>query len=119
MALTLNTNVTGAFQRPASNVEGSTVEVFCDLAGDSSYPTGGYPLAPSALGLTEILYFDVSSLGGYIPHYDYVNQKLKLYVVPSTPSNSSLVEVPNATNLSTVTGRVVCIGKGFPTVGLR
>lgn len=119
MALTLNTNANGAFARPTSNVEGSTVEVFCDLAGDASYPTGGYPLAPSALGLTEILYLDVSSLGGYIPHYDYVNQKLKLYVVPATPSNSSLVEVPNATNLSAMNGRIVCIGKGFPTVGTK
>ena len=50
MALTLNTNANGAFARPTSNVEGSTVEVFCDLAGDTSYPTGGYPLPPQHWG---------------------------------------------------------------------
>jgi hypothetical protein len=43
--------------------------------------------------------------------YDYTNQKLKAFVVPTTPNNSQLVEVPNTTNLSAITLRTQFIGR--------
>ena len=123
MALTFN--LAGSFPNaaPRSNVEGATVEVFCDITGDSSYnntgtfATSGYQLSPANVGLTEILYLDVGSLAGYLPHYDYQNQNLHFF--QQSAATGKLTEVPNATNLSAVTGRLMVIGKGFPTIGLK
>lgn len=108
MALTLVTQ----YAAPRANVEGATVEVFQDVQFDSSYPTGGYALTPAQVGLTEIIYLDCGSLTGYIAHYDYANQKLLLYTSGGT-------QVTAATNLSTVFGRLLVVGKGFPSQGLK
>jgi hypothetical protein len=43
--------------------------------------------------------------------FDYANNKLKAFVVPTTPNNSLMVEVPNATNLSAITLRTQFIGR--------
>lgn len=121
MALTLNTSGSFPNARPLSNVDGATVEVFVDITADSSYPntgtfsTSGYSLTPAQLGLSEILYIDCGSLNGYVVHYDYANQRLHFFV--SAASGSKFAEVANLTNLSTVTGRLIAIGKGFPTTG--
>lgn len=48
-----------------------------NLAFDNSYPTGGEPLTPADVGLSNITGFDVlGNEGGYSFNYDYSNQKL-------------------------------------------
>jgi len=51
----------------------------CDIAFDSSYPTGGESLTPANLGLKQILQVHVSPKSGYLFEYDYDNEKLKAF----------------------------------------
>jgi hypothetical protein len=121
MALALNVATPFPNARPLSNVDGATVEVFVDITGDASYPntgtfsTSGYTLTPAQLGMSEVLYVDCGSLAGYVVHYDYANQRLHFF--QSAAAGNKFTEVANTTNLSTVTGRMIAIGKGFPTIG--
>jgi hypothetical protein len=95
-----------------SFVSGDRLRVIADVTGDASYPTGGYPLAPSLLGLgTELDVVDANpSLGGFTAVYDYGAQKLKIFAVGGA-------EVANTTNLTAVTIRLEGVGKGFPVGG--
>jgi len=58
-------------------VFGNKRVVFCDVAFDASYPTGGEALTPDTLGLSVITFASVAGKGGYIFEYDYTNKKLK------------------------------------------
>lgn len=89
-------------------------EVCSELALGSSYPTGGFPLLRSDLGLASTAdpQFDVSvrQNSGYTGEYDYTNQKLKLYWSGGTAAVQS--EVTNATDVSAVTAmRVIARGR--------
>ena len=94
-----------------SYVAGDHVFVHADVTGDASYPTGGWSLPPSALGLTELHHVDITneSSGARIAAYDYVNQKMKTFTALGT-------ETTNATDLHTVTWRIFATGKGFATL---
>lgn len=78
-----------------------------DFTCDTAYPTGGYPLAPSALGLEEI--WGVSGDGGLagagvLATYDNTNAKLKLFATGSAnqAALSELAANSTAVNASTV-----------------
>lgn len=58
-------------------VFGTKRVVFCDIAFDASYPTGGESLTPSDLGLSEAKFVSIAGKSGYIFEYDYTNEKLK------------------------------------------
>jgi hypothetical protein len=77
--------------------------------GPASYATGGDPLTPAQLGLTEILFVDIACAGGSAFEYDYANQKVIAY---RTGSGNQVVlsEVPAATNLSAQTARILILG---------
>ena len=96
-----------------SYVSGDHVFIHVDVTGDASYPTGGWPLTPTNLGLSEIHHLDCTqeSSGTRLAAYDYVNQKLKTFSALGT-------ETANATDLHTVTWRVFVSGKGQPTIGV-
>jgi len=91
-----------------NHVIGNRREVVTDFTCDTSYPTGGYALTAATLGVDLSLDFvQVSgSPGGYSFEYDYSAKKLKIWASQGT-------EVSNATDLHTLTGRLVAHGKGF------
>lgn len=105
MALTIDQNV-------SLNV-GHRRGVIVDVDFDSSYPTGGESLTASDLGFAgtvDLLLAEPQS--GYVFEYDRVNSKLLAYYGDNNnASDGPLIEVPNTTNLSTVTNvRVFAVG---------
>lgn len=80
-----------------------------DITLDSSYPTGGYALSPSAFGFSSWIESAMTqAVGGFEFEFDFVNQKLKVYRVNTT--GAALGEVPAATDLHTVTVRITAFG---------
>lgn len=88
-----------------------------DLTFDNSYPTGGWPLSLTGLGLGAsgtILFVDLSAAKiGYILEYDQVNQKIKAY--QNGAGNAPNAELANASAvLNGVVARALVLGKGSP-----
>lgn len=73
------------------------------VTGDSSYPTGGYSLAPISVGFHNVVGWDTDFMyngtNGYVAKYNQSTNKL-LFFDSTTGAPNPLVEVPNATNLS-------------------
>lgn len=82
---------------------------------DSSYATGGEDLTPANVGLAEIAFVDTSpdsaSAAGYIAQYNYSTKKLQLFVEEAVAAGGPLVELANATDVSTVKVRCLIIGR--------
>lgn len=96
MALTLTQ------KQPPTQV-GASWRTHYTVAADNSYPTGGYTLAASSLGLgnaantdPELIVDVMSGTHGYTAEYDYANQKLVFYTSAGT-------QTANATDLSALT----------------
>lgn len=108
---------------------GNAYAVAADVTFDSSYPTGGEALAASVFGLNSIDIMLCETAGGYMFQYDYANAKLKAFYPRAALTGSLAVaesaatltgdtdvaaavgaEVGNATDLHTVTVRVMAIG---------
>lgn len=76
-----------------------------DCAFDSSYPTGGEALAPSALGMARFERVIAENKSGYLFEYDYTNEKLLAYYADNDgASDGALIQVADTTDLSAVTG---------------
>lgn len=94
--------------------------VFMDrisCAGDGAYPTGGTTgfkatfQAAIKNGRTP-MFVAVEDCGGYVPVYDVANDKLKVYYANNDGgSDGPLIEVPNATDLSAVTFKLVVVSQ--------
>ena len=65
----------------------------CDIAFDSSYPTGGEALTPASLGLERIEHISIEPNGGYFFEYDYDNAKLKAFTPTATQTAVTTDEV--------------------------
>jgi len=104
MALTI------AFDK-SSRVDRESIRVGT-IAFDSSYPTNGEALAASDLNLRGIAFLLVSPKSGYVFEYDYSGNKLKAYYGDNNnAADGPLIEVPNTTDLSTLTGaKFIAIG---------
>jgi hypothetical protein len=89
----------------SNHVPGDLREVIVDVTCDTSYPTGGYAVAPA--NLSSIVFADVQipPATGHIAAWDYSASKLKLFTAQGT-------EVTNATNVSTVVCRIAFLGRG-------
>ncbi len=61
-------------------VFGNRRVVVANVTFDSSYPTGGEALAPSALSMQNFDLVQAGQASGYAFEYDYTNQKLKAYL---------------------------------------
>lgn len=86
-------------------VVGDRMCVIADVTFDSSYTTGGLSLTASNLGLFSLDIVDATMARGSNDFaFDYTNNRLLAF--------SGASEVTNATNLSTVTSRIMAIGKG-------
>jgi len=77
------------------------------ITGDTSYPTGGYPITPQDLGLgRQIDFLDIvnESVAIWGSSWNRATQKLQLYVL------STGAEVAAAVNVSTFTCDIVAEG---------
>jgi len=84
----------------------------CDL-NIGTYATGGVSVPGSLFGWQTVLGLSVVGGGsGYVFAYDAANQKLKAYYGDySEASDGPLVEVPDSTDLGSVTIRVMAFGR--------
>jgi hypothetical protein len=81
------------------------------ITGDSSYVTDGELITANQLGLTRITALIPVANSGYIPVWDQDNSKLKVfYGDNNNTSDGPLIEIPNATNIATVTFTVIAFG---------
>lgn len=91
--------------------------VFMDVvqfAGDNAYPTGGTALTAAlvaAIGASRnILAVLPVDCGGYVPVFDAATGKLKfLYGDNNNAADGPAIEVPNTTDLSAVTMKVLVV----------
>lgn len=75
------------------------------IAFDSSYPTGGEALDLGANAETILHIQCNTSSGGYVFTFDYANQKLlAFYSDNNNAADGPLIQVPDTTDLSAVTG---------------
>lgn len=74
------------------------------LAFDSSYPTGGETLIKSQVGIQTIDRMNIQVNSGYVCQYDSANNKVLVYYADNNnASDGPLIEVPNTTDLSSLT----------------
>lgn len=78
--------------------------VVATVTFDNSYPTGGEPLAASALGLASIDFLSLSGTNANTFVWDRANNKIKAFV------RTTGAEVANATDLSAVVLDVFAVG---------
>ncbi len=77
---------------------------------DSSYPTGGEPLAASALGFSSITSVRIHPTGGYVFEYDYTNKKVLVYVEEAVAAGGPLLELADTTDIATIAPRFSALG---------
>ena len=75
------------------------------IAMSSSYTTGGESITKITQNFKKCQFISIESKGGYIFEADLTNKKIKaFYVDNNAVEDSPMIEVPNATNLSAITG---------------
>jgi hypothetical protein len=106
MAATVTTVFAGSLLGAAQRISVETV------TGDSSYATGGYAITPNQFGFVRIsAVVPVGANTGYVPSWDATNSKLKVfYADNNAASDSALIEVAAATDLSAVSFTVIAFG---------
>jgi hypothetical protein len=89
-------------QRP---VTPSKESVVARVTFDNSYPTGGLPLAPSALGLKAFKWVEArqEGVGSRLVEFNYSTSSLMLFTALGT-------EAGNGTDQSTIVVRVLAYG---------
>lgn len=91
-------------------VPGNRKMVMGTITLDSSYVTGGEPVTLAQLGLSRLDFLNVSAGVGYLPAWDGSVTTPKILVYRQTAATSALIEVPNTTDVSTVTVRFLAYG---------
>ena len=93
---------------------GARYEVVVPITLDSSYPTGGYAVTGTSLGLPcgliDTIDCNTSPDSGYDVRYNYTTGNIQAFATGAS-SGAALAEVTNATNLSTVTATAVVHGR--------
>ena len=110
MALTVTNTTTGLYAKSV----GDEYETYKTIAFDSSYPTGGEPLTSADLGFAAAPRdVRIEPKSGYVFEYDAANQKVIVYYGDNNnASDGPLIQIPDTTNLSTLTGvKVIARGK--------
>lgn len=125
MALTIGT--------PTRYSVGGRFQTSTPITFDSSYPTGGYAVTGQQLGLQAGLIDNIvcaQPSGGYVPTYNASTGSIQVFDPTSAHTHtentaasytqnattgaatpSPAAEVPNATNVSTVSCTVICTGR--------
>ena len=110
MALT----ITDTDASPPQAIQGGTSgykAVVKTVALDSSYPTGGESLTAAMLGLSTVVFLIAQPTSGYVFEYNYTDSKLLAYYGNYDAADGVLIDVPDTTDLSAVTGiRLFAIG---------
>jgi len=91
-------------------VPGSRKESYGVITFDSSYPTGGEAFTPAEFGLSRLDFLQVSGATGYVAAWDGSTSAPKVLLYRQTAATGALVEVPDTTNVSTVTVRYRAVG---------
>lgn len=82
---------------------------------DTSYPTGGLAFSPALVGLYSIQSLEVEAgFGGYLAVWDKSTSAPKVILYQGDNANASPapgVQVPNTTNVATVTVTFIATGK--------
>lgn len=91
-------------------VPGSRKEVFGVITFDSSYATGGEAVTLAQLGVNRLDWLQVTAGAGYLPVWDGSSTTPKVLLYRQTAATGALVEVPNTTDVSTVTVRFRATG---------
>jgi len=106
MALTLTT--------PSGATEGATIGgaskfTIKRIQFDSSYASGGESLTAGNLGMTAVhIVIADGEDSGYVPQYDYTNEKLAVYEAGADAA--ALDEVASTTDLSAYYVRILAYG---------
>jgi hypothetical protein len=96
--------LTVAVTKKWQNSDASAYECVGTIAFDSSYPTGGEALDIGSAS-EVILHVQAGPKSGYVFEFDYANQKLLAYYADNNnASDGALIQVPDTTDLSAVTG---------------
>lgn len=112
MATTVSTVTKGR----ANEVWGGRHVLMLRFTFDDSYPTGGEALdlkQYGAQGEVQAVFIAQHAPvnAGYVVQYDKTNEKLVVYWTSNTTDGEPLVEVTNATNLSTLVVDLLVISK--------
>lgn len=110
MALTVANTTTGLYAKAV----GDEYETYKTIAFDSSYPTGGESLTATDLGFAAMPRdVRVEPKGGYVFEYDRTNSTVLVYYGDNNnASDGALIQVPDTTDLSAITGvKVIARGK--------
>lgn len=93
------------------SIQGNRRVVYADVTFDSSYPTGGESLTAANLGLSsKIDFLTAQSTGGYTFEFIHSTSLLKVFVEEAAAAGGPLLELANATDISTVVTRVKAEG---------
>lgn len=99
----------------ATNRFGNAKQVTGTATFDSSYPTGGEPFDVAAVGLYSLQTLEVEAgLGGYLTVWNKSVSAPKILAYQGDNTNAAAapgIEVPNTTNLATVTVTFIATGK--------
>lgn len=90
------------------SVSGDKRSTIATVTGDTSYPTGGYSIAPNQIGLGTVLFADASFLANSTPAvraavYNTSTNKLLLF-------GENFSEVANGTDVSAFSGKIQAFG---------
>lgn len=106
----------GPISKTADGALGTTDPLFAaplSFTGDGSYPTGGTLFEPAVRALfkdqRKIIAVIGIETGGYRVAYDEATGKLKVYQTGAI--NTPAVEVPNTTDLSALTFKVLVLAR--------
>ena len=77
---------------------------------DSSYATGGEAIALADLGLLRLDHLVVDAGAGYLAKWDGSTTAPKILLYRQTAATSALVEVPNTTDMSAISVKVLALG---------
>lgn len=112
MALTITT----ASPQSSNDVWGRQRVATARVTFDSSYATGGESLTPANVGLSSFTYVaievdaSVAAHRGRIVQFDYTANKMLVLEEEAVAAGGPLLETANATDLSTMVVRVLCVG---------
>lgn len=81
------------------------------VTGDTSYPTGGYPLGLTECDMKRIISVEPIVQVGHIIEWNRATSKLLFYKNSATPTSNQMVEVTAATNMTGIVVEVLVLGE--------
>lgn len=81
------------------------------VTGDTSYPTGGYPLSLTECDMKRIISVEPIVQVGHIIEWSRATGKLLFYKNQATANSNQMVEVTAATNMTGIVVEVLVLGE--------